>query len=102
VETKTLEVAFFRWLVRGLAGVFAVGLVIYPADWAVWRTRVALGGGMDSVQVSRFTVAELKGSKEEYYPDGTDTVDCSRSIFPQGGNGACWWVRRHPTVIDRY
>jgi hypothetical protein len=57
---------------------------------------------MGSVQVSHVTIAELKGNKEEYYPDGTDTTACSRSLFPQGGNSACWWLRRHPQITDRY
>jgi hypothetical protein len=77
-------------------------LVSYPLDWAVWRVRVALGGGMDTVQVRRFTVASLKGNKEEYYPEGKDVVDCSRSVYPEAGAGACWWMRRHPEVIERY
>jgi hypothetical protein len=28
-------------------------------------------------------------------------VACSRSIFPQAGSGACWWLRRHTVVYDR-
>jgi len=46
-------------------------------------------------------VAPLKGNKEEYYYDGTGPVDCSRSLFPQGGNGACWWMTRHRVVYAR-
>jgi hypothetical protein len=98
----TDERRVIRLLVRAAAAVFIAALLVYPLDWAVWRVRVAFGGGMDAVQVSRFTVAEEKGNKEEYYPEGTDTLSCSRSIFPQGGSGACWWMRRHPDVIERY
>lgn len=101
-EVTTREARVIRWLVRGCIAVFGAALLLYPADWAVWRVRVAFGGGMGTVQVSRLTVAELKGNKEEYYPDGTDTVDCTRSIFPQAGDSACWWLRRHPEVIERY
>jgi hypothetical protein len=56
---------------------------------------------MGTAQVSRFVVAPLKGNKEEYYFDGTAMVDCSRSLFPQAGSGACWWVKRHPVVYER-
>jgi hypothetical protein len=52
-------------------------------------------------QVSRMVVAPLKGNKEEYYYDGTATVDCSRSLFPQAGSGACWWLERHRVVYER-
>jgi hypothetical protein len=97
-----LERFAVRWLVRGVLGVLLIVAVGYPVDWAVWRVRVAAGGGMGSVQVDRFTVAELKGGKEDYYPDGTATVSCSKSLYPQGGNGACWWVERHREVLERY
>ena len=98
-----------RWVGRVLAGV-AVGLVVtaalvYLGDWAVWQARVSLshgkGGGMGTVVVSRFVVAPLKGNKEEYYYDGTGPMDCSRSLFPQGGNGACWWMTRHRVMYER-
>jgi len=91
-----------RVLVRGVMALLVAGLLAYPLDWAVWRIRVAAGGGMGSVDVSHFTVASLKGNKEEYYPDGTTTVDCSKSLFPEAGSGACWWLARHPQVIERF
>jgi hypothetical protein len=96
------ETDIIRLLVRGVAGLLLAALLAYPLDWAVWRLRVALGGGMSTVQVSRFTVAELKGGKEDYYFDGTATVECSLSLFPEAGGGACWWVQRHREVIERY
>ena len=91
-----------RILIRGVVGLILALLLVYPLDWAVWRTRVALGGGMGSVEVSRVVVARLKGSKEAYYPDGTMTVDCSRSLFQQAGSGACWWLERHHEIVERY
>ena len=97
-----LERFVVRGVLRGVLGLVAVAAVAYPIDWAVWRVRVARGGGMGAVQVDHFTVAELKGGKEDYYPDGTEVVACSRSIYPEGGNNACWWVERHREVIERY
>lgn len=75
--------------------------VVYLGDLLIWRVRLGMGGGMGKVQVSRFVVAPLKGNKEEYYFVGTTTVDCSLSIFPQAGSGACWWVERHRVVYER-
>ncbi len=96
------EKRIIRRLVRGAVVIFAIALLIYPADWLVWKVQTLFGGGMGSVQAGRFTVAELKGNKEEYYPEGTDTVACSLSLFPQGGYSACWWLRRHPQIVVRY
>jgi len=90
-----------RFLLRGAVGLVALAVAVYMVDWAVWRVRVARGGGMGSVTVGRVVVAPLKGGKEEYYPDGSADVACSRSLFPQGGGEACWWVARNPVVYER-
>jgi hypothetical protein len=99
------ELTVGQWLrqiaVRILVGMIFASALVYLGDWVVWRVRVAMGGGMGKATVSRFVVAPLKGNKEEYYFDGTSVVDCSKSMFPQGPNGACWWVRRNPVVFDR-
>jgi hypothetical protein len=101
-EEFVLEKFALRTVIRGLLAVLLLALVAYPVDWAVWRVRVAGGGGMGTVQVDHFTVAELKGVKEDYYPDGTVVVACSRTLYPQGGNDACWWVERHREVMETY
>ena len=97
-----IERKIARLLVRTAMGIGVVVLAAYPVDWAAWRVRVAMGGGMDTIQVNHYTVAELKNNKEDYYIDGTTMVDCSKSLFPEAGSGACWWVRRHTDVILKY
>lgn len=91
-----------RLSVRSLAALFVAALLVYPADWAIWRLRMARGAGMDQVEVTNITAAELKGNKEEFYPEGLSTLDCSRSLFRQAGAGACWYLRKHPETITRY
>ena len=98
----SVEKYVFALLARGAAYLLLLLVAAYPADWAIWRVRVALGGGIGQLQVSQMTAAEMKGGKETYYDDGTSLVDCSRSLFPQTGAGACWWVARHPVVTTRY
>ena len=87
-----------RILKQVVLWVVVAGVLVWPADWAVWRVG---GSPMQQVEVTRFVVAPLKGGKEEYYPDGSAVVDCSRSLFPEAGQGACWWVQRHRVVYDR-
>ena len=48
------------------AGLMVALAVLYVGDWAVWRLRVAKGGGMGSVVVSSIVVLPLKDNKEEY------------------------------------
>ena len=90
-----------RLLARAVVGLLGALAVLYVGDWTVWRARVAIGGGMGTVSVGDVIVTPLKGNKEEYDWGGTTAVDCSKSIFPQAGGGACWWLRRHPVVYDR-
>jgi len=101
-DYSRLEKKIAHLLVRTAIGIGIVVGAAYPLDWVVWRVRVAAGGGMDTVQVNHYTVADLKNNKEDYYIDGTTTVDCSKSLFPEAGSGACWWVRRHTDVIAEY
>ena len=90
-----------QWAGRSLLGVLLLVLLTYAGDWAVWRVHVARATGTASVEVTRMVVAPLKGSREEYYMDGTEEMPCSRSLFPQGGNQACWWLERHRVVFER-
>ncbi len=57
---------------------------------------------MDEVTVTSTTAATLKGNHFEVYSQSTGSVPCSRSLLPQAGAGACWWLRRHPQIITQY
>jgi hypothetical protein len=69
--------------------------ILYVGDWLVLRWRVARGTALGSVEVHQFLATSLKGSKTEYDLVGTFQEACSRSIFPQQGKPACWWLERH-------
>lgn len=85
-----------------IAAALLVGtFVMFVVDWSVWRLRVARGGGIGTVQVTWFQVAELKGGKEQFYPDGEGPQNCSQSVFPLGGNKPCWYLEKHPVVFER-
>jgi hypothetical protein len=56
---------------------------------------------MGKVTVSNMTALPLKDNKEEYFWNGNSDVDCSRSIFPQAGAGACWWLQRHNVLYEQ-
>ncbi len=90
-----------RWTGRVLFGALLLTLLAFAADWGIWRIQLAHGAGTSTVQVTRLVVAPLKGNREEYYMDGTEDRACSRSIFPQGDNQPCWWLRRHRVIFVR-
>ena len=90
-----------KLLSRVLLGFLLCAGLLYVGDWAVWTMKMARGEGMGKVTVSRLQVAVLKGNKEEYFPDGNEEVACSRSLFPQAGDAACWWLARHRVIFER-
>lgn len=69
--------------------------MLYAGDWVVWKLRDSRGVGNGTVEVHQFLATSLKGNKTEYDMTGTAQQTCSRSIFPQQGYSACWWLRRH-------
>jgi hypothetical protein len=71
--------------------------LLYLGDWLVLRVRVAHGTAYGVVQVNQLLATPLKGNKVEYDFMGTAPVKCTRSIFPQQGDPACWWLERHAT-----
>jgi len=90
-----------RILGRTLLALLAALAVVYVSDWVIWRVRMIRGTGMASVSIGTVIVTPLKGNKEEYDWGGTVSLDCSRSLFPHAGSGACWWLRRQKVVYDR-
>lgn len=91
-----------RPLRRVLAALLGVALLVYPVDWVVWRVRSMFGAGMGSVVVSDSLAATLKGNHFEVYVPTVESLACSRSLLPQAGSGACWWLQRHADQITQY
>ena len=98
----SIEKYVIKLLVRTVIYLVLIVVAAYPVDWAIWKVRVAIGNGIGQEQVSHMTSAAMKGGKSSYYYDGTAMMDCSKSLFPQTGVGACWWVKRHPVVVQEY
>ena len=84
-----------KYLVRSLVALAVLLALVYVGDWIVLRSRMAHGTAFGVVEVNQFLATPLKGNKVEYDLMGTAPVTCSRSIFPQQGNSACWWLERH-------
>jgi hypothetical protein len=69
--------------------------ILYVGDWVVLQVRITHGTAYGVVEVNQFLATPLKGNKVEYDLVGAVQERCSRSIFPQKGNPACWWLERH-------
>ena len=82
-----------RWLIRVVVALMAGFAVAYAGDWVVFKLR---GSPMSKVTVNQFQTVPLKGTKVEYDYLGSADVPCSQSLFPQGGQSACWFLRANP------
>ena len=82
-------------MLRALAALAILLAFAYAGDWLALRSRISHGTAFGVVEVNQFLATPLKGNKVEYDLMGTSPVACSRSIFPQQGNSACWWLERH-------
>jgi hypothetical protein len=82
-----------RWLLRIFLGLAVCFVAAWVGDFGLFHLR---GSPASTVVVSRYMGVPLKGQKEEYDYLGTAAVPCSLSLFPQGGNDPCWYLRRNP------
>jgi hypothetical protein len=86
---------WMRRLGRALVVLAVLLGLLYIGDWAVLRARVSHGTAYRVISVNQLLATPLKGNKVEYDLMGTVPETCSRSIFPQQGNSACWWLEKH-------
>ena len=82
-----------RWMRRVMVVLAAAFVLAYGSDWAVFKLR---GSPLSKVAVNRYVTIPLKGGKSEFDYLGSIDLPCSRSLFPQAGQSACWQLRRHP------
>ena len=86
---------------RILLGVVAVVIALFVVDliWYQCRVRMpSLGAAGGSIHRLRLLAIAGKGNKLEYQVDSVrpeEDVPCSHSLFPQGGNRPCWYVKKH-------
>ncbi len=84
-----------RFLKTGVLGLLAAVLLLYVGDVTAFAVKKRDGTAYGSIVVNQFLTTPLKGQKEEYDAVGSEDVTCSRTIFPQPGTPACWWLARH-------
>ncbi|MGB8261295.1 MAG: hypothetical protein WCE75_13130 [Terracidiphilus sp.] len=81
-----------RWVRRAVLAAGIAFVALYGGDWAIYKLR---GSPRSTVNVNRFLTIPLKGGKQEIDYLGTSPLSCSLSLFPQGGQSACWQLRRN-------
>jgi hypothetical protein len=74
---------------RILFALLVAAIALYIGDTIVFQLR---GNPTASITVDQLIAIPLKGNKTEYDSNGTLTVTCSRTLFPQHGWNPCWYV----------
>lgn len=85
------------WLETTAKILIVAALLLWAADWIVFRVRAAHGSSFGAVQVQEYLSTDLKGNKTEFDFMGTRQQRCARALFPHAGVNPCWWLRRHTT-----
>jgi hypothetical protein len=87
--------AIKRALIRASLLLLALAVVVFAADYAVLRYRVARqSDAFDHVQVQRIYYMLQKNGKTEIIPGESEIQTCVRSLFPHLGYSPCWYARR--------
>ena len=83
-------------VVRVLAGIAAVALIVYAADYTVLRYRMLRNlAPYDTVTVRYYYQVEEKNHRTEYRFASAQSENCVNSLFPHQRLPPCWYARRH-------
>ena len=85
----------FVWMLRIVAVVAVLFAIVYTGDWAIYRLR---GSPQSKVTVNKFVSIPQKARKTEIDFLGTFDAPCAVALFDQGGESACWQLRRNPDI----
>jgi hypothetical protein len=77
--------------------VIAAAILVFAADYAVFRLRVAANwNAYGSVTVNHYTAVLQKNGKTQFTFDPPQAWTCVNSLFPHAGSLPCWYLKRHP------
>ena len=79
-----------------LAAVGILLALVYAADYAVLRIRIARNDGYSGVRVRQYYAIQEKNNRTEYVFGSTQEQPCVNSLFGHQGLLPCWYLRRHP------
>jgi hypothetical protein len=85
-----------RFAERLAVGLLSLLVLVWAADYALFRLRLAQGQAYASVQVNHFLEVPLKNGHRQYDYVSSDQESCVRALFPHGAMLPCWYLRRHP------
>jgi hypothetical protein len=83
--------------VLSLTALIAVCVLLYAADYLIWRYKLATGHGpYGAVMVQFYYAIEEKNGKTEYDYQPAQPDRCVNSLLPHAGYSPCWYERKHP------
>ncbi len=87
--------------IKKIAGVIVAALIaacvlVYAADYLIWRYKLATGHSpYGTVMVQFYYAIQEKNGKTEYDYQSPQPDTCVNSLFPHAGYSPCWYERKH-------
>jgi len=86
-----------RAVLGSLLFLLGTALLMFGADYALFRVRVAANRNPYGSVVVRRTYAVLqKNGKTQFIFNPPAPENCVNALFPHSGMQPCWYLRRHP------
>jgi hypothetical protein len=84
-----------RLLVVVLCGAAGITLVVYAADYAVFRYRLCTNAAFGQITVSSYDAVQQKNGKTVFMFNPPEPQTCVHALFPHAGFVPCWYLQRH-------
>jgi hypothetical protein len=93
-----------RYLRIAAVALLIATAALYAGDWLIFKLR---GSPVNTVTVSLFVSAPLKGEKQEIDFIGQEQWNCTRTLFPfppyqKNQSMPCWYLLKHTNQTTTY
>jgi hypothetical protein len=86
-----------RFFVGTMVTVAGAAVLVFAADYAVFRVRVAANWNpYGSVTVDHYYAVAQKNGKTQFIFDPPQPQTCVHALLPHAGWQPCWYLSRHP------
>jgi hypothetical protein len=95
-ETRARIKRFVKRLLGfGLASLLALMLVVWAADYLVFRYRAGKNQAFGQVTVMSYDAVPQKSGKTQFIFHDPQNETCVQTLFPHAGYEPCWYLRKN-------
>ncbi len=91
-----------KYVKRAIAWLALAATLIWAADWALLRYKVANNGNaFGQVMVRHHYELQLRNKQIEQLSDKPQPQECVLSLFPHCDESPCWYLRRNANTTEK-